>query len=165
MTLFLLRMKKIQNEVVLHYIVKITFLIILLRFSAVIFVYSSELLYITVLQPQYNESKELVQKTKDELQELQNRSDALPLSKHQKSSWERFSLNLETLRETFNISQQLSDLQESIDRASENIITLITIFIIETLLMPLLFMWLIVLAIKLVFRVEFNRVKIKLLYN
>ncbi|MEA3370245.1 MAG: hypothetical protein U9Q40_02825, partial [Campylobacterota bacterium] len=51
------------------------------------------------------------------------------------------------------------------ENASRKIITLITIFILQSVLMPLLFLWLLIIAVKLIFKSEFTYEKLNGVYN
>ncbi len=164
-SLTLMWFKRVQNAKLLHYSLKFLLFFLLLRASAIFFVYSSELLYISTLQVQYNESTSIVQHTKSELEELQSTNQVLLNANKDESSWDRLNANIDQLKNSFNISKQLTILQESTERASLNIITLITLFIVQNVLMPLLFIWIFWLSLKLIFKLEFNEEKLKLLYN
>ena len=164
-TLLLFWVKRIKNIHMLHYALKFFILFLLLRFSAIAFVYTSELLYNSTLQTQYASATLVIEGTKAELEELHQSNSALVKSKDQESVWEKFNSNIDKLKTTLDIPKQLSSLEKSIEDASRNMITLITIFVVQSMLMPLLFLWLLILSVKYLFRIEFNEEKLKLLYN
>ncbi|MBD3823993.1 MAG: hypothetical protein IE916_05735 [Epsilonproteobacteria bacterium] len=53
-----------------------------------------------------------------------------------------------------NISKRIEALEENINEATLKIINLITIFVVESLILPLLFLWLFLQSIKLLYRVK-----------
>ena len=55
-----------------------------------------------------------------------------------------------------NFSSQLKALEKSIDDAQHHIISLATIFIVQTVLLPLLFLWIVVRLASWVFRADFD---------
>lgn len=161
--LFVLWIKKAQNISVLIFSMKMLFLLLLLRFAALFFVYSSEYFYQSVLQNEFEHSKVIVQKAQLELENLQQESKELVSSKKESGFFDGVSSKFETLSETFNISAKLESLQTQIEEASRNIIHLITIFVVQSILMPLLFLWLFIASIKFIFHLKLENKKISLL--
>ncbi len=149
--------KKIQQSVFFTLSFKVLILVLLLRFGAIIFVYSSELLYNSLLQTQYQESSIIVQDTKNRLEAIQNKNKLIVESKKDDGFFEQFSSKTNEFVENLNISKQLESLSKNIEEASRKIINLITIFVVQSILMPLLFLWLFVQSVKWIFRFEIDR--------
>jgi len=164
-TLVLLWFDKLQKSKLLFYSLKLFAFLVILRLGAVVFVYSSELLYTSVLEVEYKESSAVVESTKKELDALEKKNSNVVKSNKNESTWEWVGSNVDKVKKSLDVSGQLRGLEQSIEEASKNIITLITIFIVQNMLMPLLFLWLSILSMKVIFRVEFNEEKLKLLYN
>ena len=156
---------KLQKSKLLFYSLKLFAFLLILRFGAVVFVYSSELLYISTLEVEYKEASAVVESTKNELDSLEKKNSNLVKSNKNESTWEWVGSNVDKVKKSLDVSSQLKGLEQSIDEASKNIITLITIFIVQSMLMPLLFLWLSILSMKVIFKLEFNEEKLKLLYN
>lgn len=136
---------------------KILLLFLVLRFGAITSVYTSEFLYNSVLHVEYVESNKVITQTKDSLEELQQNNKQF-LNSKKDSAWYELELSAKynELKSNLNISKQLDSLKSSIEEASKNIITLITIFIVQTVVMPLIFLWLFLISIKWIFRVKVN---------
>ncbi|MCF6309559.1 MAG: hypothetical protein L3J19_03660 [Sulfurimonas sp.] len=136
---------------------KILLFLLVLRFGAITSVYTSELLYNSVLHVEYVESNRVITQTKDSLEELQQNNKQF-LNSKKDSAWYELELSARynELKSNLNISKQLDSLKSSIEEASKNIITLITIFIVQTVVMPLIFLWLFLISIKWIFRVKVN---------
>jgi len=164
-SLTLLWFDKFQKYKSLFYSLKLFAFLVILRLSAVVFIYSSELLYISVLEVEYKEASAVVESTKKELDALEKKNSNVVKSNKNESTWEWVGSNVNKVKKSLDISSQLKGLEKSIDDASKNIITLITIFILQSMLMPLLFLWLSILSMKVIFKLEFNEEKLKLLYN
>lgn len=156
LTIFFIWTKQIKNSLFLSYSIKIFTLLLLLRFSAIIFVYSSELLYVSTLQNQFKEASTTIEKTKVELEDLQSKNKTLVQAKKEEGFFNGMSSKYDKIIESLNISRQLDSLQDSIENASRKIITLITIFVVQSVIMPLLFLWFFVLSVKFIFRNEFT---------
>ena len=164
-TISFMWIKQIKNSLFLSYSLKLFVLLLLLRFSAIFFVYSSELFYTSTLQNQYYEASNKIEKTKVELEDLQSKNKSLVETQKQEGFFNGVSSQYEKIKESLNISRQLDALQNSIESASRNIITLITIFVVQSVVMPLLFLWFFVLSIKFVLRNEFTFETLNREYN
>jgi hypothetical protein len=164
-TLLLLWIKKFQNVQVLSYMLKFFFLLLLLRFSAVLFVYSSELLYTSTLQTEYENATKVIENTQNKLEDLETKNRVVIQSQKEVGFFDGMSNKYEKVIDNLNISKQLSALEQSIEEASSKIVELITIFIVQSVIFPLLYLWLMLVSVKLIFRMEFNKEKLKLLYN
>jgi hypothetical protein len=161
--LALLWIKQLKNSFFLAYTLKIFLFLLILRFSAVVFVYSSQMLYDSLLQNEYLHATQVVATTKTELEDIQQKNKAILESKKEQGFFDSLEGRYKGVLESLNISKQLDSLQKSIDDATRNIITLITVFVFQTVLFPLLFLWLMLLLIRWIFGYEND--KLKLLYN
>jgi len=161
----LLWVKKYENSLFLSYALKFFTLVLILRFSAVLFIYSTEILHNSVLETQYIESSQVVSVTKVELDELHNKNKILVKEQKREGFFSGLSSKYDRVLKNLNVSKQLEAMQNSIDNASKNIITLITIFVFESVLLPLLFFWFLIASVKMVFRTEFKFEKLNTVYN
>lgn len=159
-SLFFIWNKKYKNKTAFILSAKVLIIILLLRFTAIVFVYTSDALYHSVLDMEYKSSSEVLERTKDRLEDIQSKNKNLVESKKE-SAWYELDVNTkyQELKAQLNISEQLESVQNSIEDASRKIITLITIFVIQSILMPLLFLWLLVAGIRWTFRSDFNENK------
>lgn len=162
-TLGLLWIKQIKNSFFFEYSFKIFVLLVLLRFSAIIFVYSSQLMYDSLLQNEYQQATEVISTTKEQLEDIESKNKAILESKKEQGFLDSLDSKYSNIVSSLNISKQLDSLQKSIDEATHNIITLITVFIFQTVVMPLLFLWIFVLLIRWIF--AYKNDKLKLVYN
>ena len=157
--------KEIKNSLFLSYSLKLFVLMLLLRFSAIIFVFISQEFYTSTLQIQYTEASSVIENTKVELEALQSKSKTLVQAQKQEGFFGSVSSKYDKVIDSFNISRQLDTLQSSIENASRNIITLITIFIVQSVVLPLLYLWMLVISVKLIFRSEFTFWQLNRVYN
>ena len=165
LSLFFIWLKQVKNSLFLSYSLKLFALMFLLRFSAIIFVFSSQMLYTSTLQVQYVQASSVIEKTKVKLEALQSKNKTLVQSQKQEGFFGSVGSKYDKVIESLNISRQLDALQSSIDIASRNIITLITIFIMQSVVMPLLFLWMLIIGVKLIFRSEFTLEQPSRVYN
>ncbi len=158
-TLLFLWIKQIQNSLFLSYSLKILTLLLLLRFSAIIFVYASQFFYTSTLQHDYFEATSVVEKTKAKLEDAHSQNSSIAKTEKKEGFFSSMSEQYSNMSQSLNISKQLNSLETSIEEASRNIITLITIFIVQSVILPLLFLWLFIASVKAIFRNEFKFVK------
>jgi hypothetical protein len=158
-------MKKTQSSPYFVFSIKILFLLLLLRFGALVFVYSSEALYLHLLQNEYQASAKVIEDTTSSLEELQKKSSAMVVEKKEEGFFDRMSAKYDNLVESLNLSKQLASLQASLEDASAKIITLITIFILLSVVLPLLYLWLLVVSLRLIFRVKIEEETLYTIFN
>ena len=161
---FLIWAKKFQNIDLITLFVKLLALFLLLRFSAIIFIYSSELLYNTTLKNEYTSSSKVIKQTKNKLENLQSSNEDI-MAKKELSFIDRFNSKSNEIINSFKLSNKLKSLEENIELASLKIINIITIFVLQAILMPLLFLWFFVSIVKFIFHLQLNKEKIIILLN
>ncbi|MBN2815641.1 MAG: hypothetical protein JXQ67_03095 [Campylobacterales bacterium] len=157
--------EKIQNQKVLFYAGKVFMFLLLLRFGAIVFVYSSQMLYSSVLQDDYENATVVIGKTQQELENLEEKRTTLLQEQKSSGFFESISAKYESVVEKLNISQELENMQASIEISSKKIVSLITIFIVQSLIFPFLYLLIMYASFKYIFNIGFNSEKIKLLYN
>jgi len=161
LTLALLWLKKLQNRLVLVFSLRIFFFLFLLRFSAVVFIFLAQFFYTSTLAKDYEEASQVIEKTKSELQEIQTQNKAIVYNQKEESFFTKLNKQYNGLTQSFNISKQLTALQASLSEASEKIITIITIFVVQSILLPLLYFWFILSSFRLIFKSEFKFVSFR----
>ena len=162
-TMALLWIKQLKSSFALEYSLKIFALLVLLRFSAIVFVYSSQLMYDAVLQNEYQQATEVISTTKEQLEDIESQNKAILESKHEQGFFDSLDSRYSDIVASLNISQQLESLQNSIDEATRNIITLITVFVFQTVVLPLFFLWIFIFLLRWIF--GYKNDKLKLVYN
>jgi len=165
LSLLFIWVKQIKNSLFLSYSLKLFILVLLLRFSAIVFVFISHELYTSTLESQYLEASSAIENTKVELEALQSKNKTLVQAQKQEGFFSSVGSKYDNVIDSLNISRQLDSLQSSIDNASRKIITLITIFIVQSVVMPLLFLWMLVISVKLIFRSGFTLEQLNRVYN
>jgi hypothetical protein len=153
-SIFFLYKAKLQNSNLFVVSMRILALLLLLRFGAIFFVYSSELFYNSLLITEYKNSTFIVEQTKSKLEDIQNQNQTVVELKNKSGFFDNVSSKYNDLLESLNISKQLESLKVNIEEASNNIINLITIFVVQSVVMPLLFLWFFIGSVKWIFRTD-----------
>ena len=80
--------------------------------------------------------------------ELLSEPDLPPADEAEQSLTERFSAMIDSSLRIFDVSEQLDGLRRRVSTASEHIIDLIVIFVLETVILPVVFVWAFIAGIK-----------------
>ncbi len=150
----ILWIKRLQNRLFFSMSLKFFALLIIVRFSAIIFVYTSQLMYNALLDEQYQEATQVITATKEEFEDIQKRNRVMMKTEKESGFFQSLDNKYSSIIDNLNISKQLDALQQSIDNATHNIITLITVFIFQTLLFPLFYLWILLWLIRWIFAYE-----------
>jgi len=155
-SLILLWMKKMQGSMLLGYTLKAFLLLLLLRLSAISFLFLSQIFYTSVLQNEYETASKVIEKTKTELEAVSSQTSQIKQAQ-QSGFFSRLNAQYTGLSQSLNISTQLERLQKSIEETSRKIITLITVFTVQSVILPLLYLWFLIVSVKAIFRVRYKR--------
>lgn len=121
-----------------------------LRFCVPLVAVINHLLYEQFLQPVYTEMQGALEQSSSDMQQAQ----ALPVGDLPTSNAADSSL-LDRAQKWFvnsagqlDISQKLDSLKQSADEISQQVINMIVVFVLQSLILPLLFLWLLVRLLK-----------------
>ncbi len=128
--------------------------VLLLRFFAVIYLYASQFVYTALLQDEYMQATKKIEMTKNHIEEFQKESAIQSTKTKESSITQYFSDKYEQIKDTLDLKEKFQALEESIDASYTSIVDLITLFVVESVLFPLLFLWLFLLLLKTLFRID-----------
>ncbi|MEL0068186.1 MAG: hypothetical protein VW874_07975 [Gammaproteobacteria bacterium] len=118
---------------------KATIILVILRLAVPLVAVVNQGIYEVFLEPQYEQSKAELQQTTVELEETTNK----PVDEEQPAGFiERTKQLLDDASEAMNIDTQIAELKAIAADISESVLNMIVVFILQTLLFPLLFLWL-----------------------
>lgn len=118
-----------------------------------------------MLEENFINSTKIIEKTKSELNDIKRRNSTIIEVKEDAGFFSNVSSKYDKVVQNLDISKQLQLLEKNIEDASRNIINLITIFFVLTILMPIIFLWLLIGTIKLLFKFEIDNKKIIFMLN
>lgn len=120
--------KKFHIKHVFEWNVKLVLILFILRFGAVFFLYANEMLYNEVYAQEYKNSSDYIDRYKSNLEKLKQDQKRLDAS--------------------------LSNLESKSEAFSKRVIKLITIFVVTTILFPLLFLWFFIFLLRTIFNTK-----------
>jgi hypothetical protein len=123
-------------------LVKSAILVIFIRFLVPIVTLANEVVYSSVLNPTYINSQEILENVENDVQELQARDNSSVADESQEGILGSISRFYERTTNSMNLSARYKEYDEKIAGASKHIINLIVVFIFQTLVFPLIFLWL-----------------------
>jgi hypothetical protein len=128
---------------------KLALMLLILRFAIPLVAIGSEGVYHFFLSEQYQESTELLENTRTEITDL-NSDDIQtgPSPEEDAGLIERASRWLDSATDNLGVEARMDQYRELASDASEHAINLVVVFVIQTIILPLLFLWLVIRAIR-----------------
>ena len=130
--------------------------LIILRFCVPLTALCSEYVFNIFLESKYTTSMEQLEDTTVTLSEI-TKEEEKPSRKENTTIMEGIGKYLSEATNTFNIQARMDALKTAAENISEYTINLIVIFVIQTILIPLLFLWIIIKLLKWVFIYSFHQ--------
>ncbi len=126
---------------------------VFLRFAVPILVIGSNVVFDTFLAAEQAAASQALDATRSEIEQI-NEDVATPQSEadadaEDQSVIDRLGSMLNSSLDAMNISDRLERLRDRVSNVSEHIINLIVIFLLQTIILPLVFLWLFIELLKL----------------
>lgn len=114
--------------------------LLVLRFAVPLVALGSEFIFTTFLQQQYEESTQNIEQARDDIGRINKGRGVVTLPKEESfvgraKEWYRATLD------SIDFESTLEEYQQAAAHVSEQFIQLIVIFVLQTVLLPLLFLW------------------------
>ena len=154
--LFLLWWPRPRPDGVARAIYRLALVLLILRFAIPSIAIGNELLYAVFLEPQYSASRAQLEQTVDVIGDI-NRQAVPPADAETSTSWlDSAKRAYATAADAMNVERRLESFRQAAAEVSEHVIDLIVVFVLQTILFPLLFLWLMIHAIKAAIRAPFG---------
>lgn len=127
-------------------VVRILLVFLFLRFAVPLLVLGTNAVFDTFLAAEQEAATLALETTREEIEELNE--EAAPPAPEDDTMMGRLGAMLDDSLESMNVKQRLEDLRERVSNASEHIVNLIVIFVLQTILLPLAFLWIFVQLLK-----------------
>lgn len=138
-------------------LLSLSIVLVTVRFLTPAIAIASDGIYRVFLEPQYTESKRRLEATAGSIQAIneqaQRQSAAPPADE---SWWDSAKRTLDSARTAVDVQDRLEALKRAAADLSEQAVNLIVVFVLETLLFPLLFLWLGIQIMKASFRLRLD---------
>lgn len=146
---------KLRQHTIAVYALKSFLFLLVIRLSAVVFIFTSQAFYHNVLAVEYTQTQQELITAQTTLEEV--RESTLKSTQNLKKGFlESVGDKYDAMANSINISKKLNALKQKMEEASINIINMMTLFLVQTLLMPLLYLWFLYSSIKVIFHRQFS---------
>lgn len=151
--LFIKTTKHVQLRIL---ILRISLLLIILRFAIPITGLANESIYNIFLEHEYIESTKALEATTEQIAQI-NKDDQSHLPDIKKKSvWESAKAFYNSTSEMLDISQKIERYKQAATKTTQNIVNLIVVFLFQTLIIPLGFILIIYSLFKQIIKLDFN---------
>ncbi len=131
--------RNLLQETHRNYLFKATAILLILRLMVPLSAMLNQGVYTIFLEPQYEASKLELEQTTNQLEENTQRPD---LESQDLGLIERAKKVFNDASDAVNIDHQMTELKEIAADISESVLNMIVVFVLQTLIFPLLFLWL-----------------------
>jgi hypothetical protein len=140
-TTAMLWLPKTQGHSATRFMLKLSFLALVLRLSVPCIAIGSEWVYQGFLAPQYDEATAQLEKTKENIGKInQTTSEGEQAGNASGSIWEDATQLYKSASKYADIDAQMEQLKVAAAEASEYLVDLIVVFVFQTILLPLIFL-------------------------
>ncbi|MEM7209781.1 MAG: hypothetical protein AAF434_18320 [Pseudomonadota bacterium] len=122
---------------------KAALLVLLVRLAVPAVVIVNDWVYQSFLDTRFSESYNALEQTRDEVEALQA-AEQQAASSGNESFLARIERWYDRTTQTFNVEARIAEYKQRFATASEHIVHLIVVFLLQTVFFPLLFLWLLV---------------------
>lgn len=122
-------------------LIKASILLLFIRFLIPLVVLTNEVVYTSILSSTYISSQAVLENVESDVQELQKQDNSSVSDESKEGFLGSVSRFYERTTKSMNLSAQYKEYDEKITNASKHIINLIAVFIFQTIVFPLIFLW------------------------
>jgi len=126
-------------------------LLIFIRFSVPVIALLNEGLYLSYLQPQYSEAQSQLQNASVQIKQI-NESSRKSADVDDDSLLNQVEQWMDRTKQSLDIENQMNSLKQAASDMSHQVVNLIVVFVVQTIIFPLLFLWLMIQGAKGVIR-------------
>lgn len=127
-------------------VLRIMLVALFVRFALPVLIATTTLISDTFLVPEQEAATAVLESTTRDIEAMNEETKAV--STEEQSLMDRLGEIIDDSLESMQIGDRLGELKESASRASEHIVSLIALFVLQTILLPLAILWLFVEGMK-----------------
>lgn len=135
---------------------RLTGLLLILRFLIPLLAVSSETFYSFFLESEYHTSSAYLTEAQETIGGLNNASTDASITQEKANWYERLQGDVKGMLNAMDVEKHVASLQEAVQNLSEHVINLVVVFILQTILFPLLFLWLVLKSARVISSTRWN---------
>ena len=128
--------------------IRVLSIAVFVRFAVPVFVLGSNLLFETFLATDQQAANEALTVTSTEIEVIAEQNNSAPAPAPQPSLTERLGALVDESLQALDMRERMQRLSDSVSNAVEHIVHLIVIFALQSIILPLVFLWLFAEALK-----------------
>ncbi len=148
MAVWLIWFKCPEDKSLRQTVYRLTVVIIILRFAVPGFAIVNEGIYHLFMAPQYEMSKQKLEETTQVISAIHDDTQQTTVPSSDSSLLDGFRRFYDTTVSQIDISKRVDSYKSAAAELTEYTVNLIVVFVLQTILFPLLFLWVLVAAIK-----------------
>ena len=126
---------------------RVFLVIAFLRFALPVLIIGTHIIFSAFLEEEHDAATAVLEATSSQIEEL-NQEPTAAVPGEESSFFDRIGEAIGSSMESLDVSGRIERLKESASSASEQIVNLIVIFVLQTIILPLAFLWLFVEGLK-----------------
>ena len=119
---------------------RILLFLLFVRFAVPVLIVGTTLISDAFLEPKQAEATAILRDTSKDIERISDEAQTVPPD--DQSFMERLGEMIDDSLQSMRVGDRMKELKESASNAAEHIVDLIAIFVLQTILLPLLFLWL-----------------------
>jgi hypothetical protein len=120
--------------------------LLFVRFAVPVLIVGTTLISDAFLAPEQEAATAILRDTTKDVERISD--EAQTVSPDDQSLMDRLGEMIDESLESMRVGDRMKELKESASNAAEHIVSLIAIFVLQTILLPLLFIWLFIAGLK-----------------
>ena len=125
---------------------RVLLILLFVRFAVPVLIVGTTVISDAFLAPEQEAATAILRDTTAEIEQINEENQSV--SADEQSLMERLGEMIDDSLESMQVGDRLKELKESASNAAEHIVSLIAIFVLQTILLPLLFVWLFIESLK-----------------
>lgn len=125
---------------------RILLILLFVRFAVPVLIVGTTLISDAFLAPEQEAATAILRDTTEDIERISE--DAQTVAPGEQSLMDRLGEMIDESLESMRVGDRMRELKESASDAAEHIVSLIAIFVLQTILLPLLFLWLFMAILK-----------------
>jgi len=130
------------------WLLRVTWVLLVLRFAAPVLAMANQAVFTLFLEPDYEQSLAGLQLAREEVSRVEREGKGVEGAAAGRSVFDSVQRLYQSAKDRVNLADRMRRLGDIASRATEHAIDLIVIFIFQTIIFPLLFLWLVVRAVR-----------------
>ncbi|MCW9030423.1 MAG: hypothetical protein OQK58_02945 [Gammaproteobacteria bacterium] len=138
------------------FILRLSLLLIVLRFAVPMTGLANEAVYSIFLEKEYTSSTDQLESAAQQIGELNDQEQFIQPNIKKKSVWESAKEFYNSTSEMLDINKKIEQYKQAAEETTQNVVNLIVIFLFQTAIIPLAFIFIVYSLFKYIIRLKFN---------